>query len=103
MVFHRRAMPALLGAAMLMSVLAASAEAAPYCYSRMEGQGTGQGVFGVGSQKARAAAIADWQERVADRWGPRYAYFSKARSVRIDCKKGAILKAKCVVTAMPCR
>ena len=32
-----------------------------------------------------------------------YANFNKARSVRLDCKKGAILKAKCVVTAMPCR
>jgi len=103
MVFHRRMVQAMLGAAIVLSGAAASAQAAPYCYNRMVGQGTGQGAFGVGTQNARAAAIADWQDRVADRWGPRYAYFSNARGVRIDCKKGAILKAKCVVTAMPCR
>lgn len=100
---NARKVPALLAAAVTLAGLTVSAEAAPYCYSRMEGRGTGQGVFGVGSQNARAAAIADWQYRVADRWGQRYAYFSNARSVRFDCKKGAILQAKCVVTAMPCR
>jgi hypothetical protein len=98
-----RRLPALLAATVTLAGLSISAEAAPYCYSRMEGSGTGQGMFGTGSEKAKASAIADWQNRVADRWGPRYAYFSNARGVRIDCKKGAILKAKCVVTAMPCR
>jgi hypothetical protein len=103
MLSYTRKVPALLAAAITLVSLTVSAEAAPYCYSRMEGQGTGQGLFGVGSQNARAAAIADWEDRVADRWGRRYANFNKARSVRLDCKKGAILKAKCVVTAMPCR
>lgn len=103
MLSFTRKVPALLAAAVMLASLTATAQAAPYCYSRMEGQGTGQGLFGAGSQIARAAAIADWQDRVADRWGPRYADFYKARSVRVDCKKGAILKAKCVVTAMPCR
>jgi hypothetical protein len=98
-----RKVPVLLAAATILASLTMSAAAAPFCYSRMEGQGTGQGLFGAGSQNARAAAIADWENRVADRWGPRYANFDRARSVRLDCKKGAILKAKCVVTAMPCR
>lgn len=75
----------------------------PYCQERMEGRATGQGLFGVGTANARYFAIADWESRVADRWGPRYANFSNARSVSWDCKKNAILKAKCVVTARPCR
>lgn len=100
---YQRRVPVLLAATLTLVTSTLAAGAAPYCYSRMEGQGTGQGLFGVGSQNARTAAIADWQENVANRWGWRYANFSKARSVRIDCKKGAILKAKCVVTAMPCR
>ena len=103
MPYYKRGVPVLLAATVTLLSLTARAGAAPYCNSRMEGQGTGQGLFGVGSQNARAAAIADWQDRVANRWGPRYANFYKARSVRIDCKKGAILKAKCVITAMPCR
>lgn len=75
----------------------------PYCHDRMEGRATGQGLFGAGSAQARSFAAADWESKVADRWGSRYASLSKARGVRWDCKKGAILQAKCVVTAMPCR
>lgn len=76
---------------------------APYCHARMEGRATGQGLFGAGSAQARTFAVAEWESKVQDRWGPNYASFSKARGVTWDCKKNAILKAKCVVTAMPCR
>ena len=74
-----------------------------YCQARVEGRATGQGLFGAGTAQAREFAVADWQSKVADRWGARYANFSNARGVRWDCKKNAILKAKCVVVAMPCR
>lgn len=102
MISFNRARPALL-AALAVTAFSGAVQAAPYCHGRMEGRATGQGLFGLGTQNARAAAIADWQARVADRWGTRYSYFSRARGVRWDCKKGAILQAKCVVTAMPCR
>ncbi len=73
------------------------------CHDRMEGRATGQGLFGIGTANARSFAISDWEGRVNDRWGYRYSSFSRARAVRWACKKGAILQAKCVVTAMPCR
>ncbi len=103
MISFKHLMPALFVAGVTITGLTATAEAAPYCHGRMEGRATGQGLFGLGTENAKAAAIADWQYRVSDRWGQRYAYFSNARGVRWDCKKGAILQAKCVVTAMPCR
>lgn len=76
---------------------------APYCHGRMEGRATGQGLFGLGTANARSSAVSDWAERVNARWGIYYANFDNARGVRWDCKKGAILQAKCVVTAIPCR
>ena len=74
-----------------------------YCVARMEGRATGQGILGLGTANARVFARNDWESRVADRWGSRYADLGRARAVRWDCKKGAILQAKCVVTAIPCR
>lgn len=103
---------ALLAGAMAVAGFAADASAhkrayhhrhsAPTCHARMEGRATGQGLFGLGSEKARAAAVSEWQARVGARWGERYTNFNRARGVHFDCAKGALLKAKCVVTAMPC-
>ncbi len=68
---------------------------------RMAGD-TGQGLFGVGTENARGFAVADWESKVADRWGPRYASFRYARGVQWDCKKGAILLAPLLEEAL-CR
>jgi hypothetical protein len=76
---------------------------AAVCRARMSGQGTGMGVAGQGSQMARQAALADWRRRVEARHGARFANTARARSVRYDCKPGAILQAECVVSAVPCR
>ena len=72
------------------------------CYPTMEGRTTGQGLFGKGTAEARAAARFDWESKSTDKYGYEYGNFDKAKNVRFDCKKGAILKAKCVVTARPC-
>lgn len=73
------------------------------CKDRMFGFATGQGIFGFGTQQARSIAIADWQNKVADKWGSRYANMSNARNVVWTCNKLAILQAKCTVSARPCR
>lgn len=99
----KRLAPAFAAAAIAAIGLSASAEAAPACHGRVEGRATGQGLFGLGTANARSAAVSDWAEKVNSRWGIYYANFSNARGVRWDCKKGAILQAKCVVTALPCR
>lgn len=103
MISFTRVTSALVVAAAAVSVLSAAAEARPYCHGRIEGRATGQGLFGLGTANARSAAVSDWAEKVNARWGIEYAVFSHARGVQWDCKKGAILQAKCVVTAMPCR
>ncbi len=72
------------------------------CYPSVEGVGTGRGVLGLGTTRARTAARADWQARAESLYGPAYGRLSQARSVQIDCKKNAVLLAKCVVTAKPC-
>lgn len=76
----------------------------PYgrCYATVEGIGTGTGVFGRGSARARAAARVNWEATVADLYGDKYARLSTARQIRWDCKRRAMLLAKCVVTAKPC-
>lgn len=112
MIFVKTLTPALLVAAVAISGFASEAGAlrrnyshsnGSYCKARMEGRATGQGILGLGTANAREFARADWESRVADKWGSRYADFGHARAVSWDCKKGAILQAKCVVTAMPCR
>ncbi len=106
MILHKGLASALIAATVCTPSFSSAAETArnnPYCHTRMEGRATGQGLFGVGTQNARGFAVADWESKVADRWGQRYASFRHARGVQWDCKKGAILQAKCVVTAMPCR
>lgn len=72
------------------------------CYPAIEGVATGTGILGLGSAKARIAARADWEAKANQQYGPRYSSLYRARNVQWDCKKGAILLAKCVVTAQPC-
>lgn len=103
MITSKRLVPALFIASMTIAGLSAAADAAPYCHGRVEGRATGQGLFGLGTANARSAAVSDWADKVNARWGINYANFDNARSVRWDCKKGAIVQAKCVVTALPCR
>jgi hypothetical protein len=73
------------------------------CKGRIDGVATGQGVFGLGSARARQAAISDWEQKATSLFGAGYGSFSRARGVRWDCSKLAIIRAKCVVTAMPCQ
>lgn len=75
---------------------------APRCYPVIEAVGTGQGVLGAGSKKARAAAIVDFEQKAMALHGAKYAKFGKAQTVKRDCRTGAI-EAKCVITARPCR
>jgi hypothetical protein len=76
--------------------------AAAKCYPTLEGSATGQGIFGKGTAEARAAARVDWESKSTNKYGYEYGNFDKSQNARWDCKKGAILKAKCVVTARPC-
>ena len=73
------------------------------CQDPIEGAATSQGILGLGSARARAAAQSNWEINVEDKYGPEFADFRFARNVQWDCKKGAILKAKCTVIARPCR
>ena len=77
--------------------------APPRCVATLEGVATGTGILGLGTAMARDAAKADWEAKASSKYGAKYGSYSKARSVNWDCKKGAILLAKCVVTAKPCR
>lgn len=72
------------------------------CFPALEGSASATGVFGQGSAKARSAARLNWERAVDAKYGPEYASLNRARRVQWDCKKGAILLAKCVVTAEPC-
>lgn len=72
------------------------------CEDPVEGVATGQGIFGRGTIRARAAARADWEDQVARQYGPSFARFRYARDVQWDCKRGAVIRAKCVVVARPC-
>jgi hypothetical protein len=72
------------------------------CQPAVDGIATGQGIFGQGTVRARAAARADWEDQVSRRYGPEFARFRYARDVVWDCKRGAVIRAKCVVTAKPC-
>ena len=72
------------------------------CQPAVEGAATSTGILGLGSARARVAAQSNWEINVEDKYGPNFANFSNARRVQWDCKKGAILLAKCVVVAQPC-
>lgn len=72
------------------------------CQPAIEGVATSTGILGLGSAKARVAAQSNWEFNAEEKYGPGFANFGNARRVQWDCKKGAILLAKCVVTAQPC-
>lgn len=89
---------------MATGIIAASTPAdAAVCRARMSGQGTGLGIAGQGTNNARSNALGDWMKKVEAKHGKRFANTANARSIRYDCRTGAILEAKCVVTAIPCR
>jgi hypothetical protein len=73
------------------------------CKPPMRGSATGQGLFGKGTAEARRLARYDWESRASIVYGDAYGNFDKSRRVSWDCKKGAILKAKCTVIARPCK
>jgi len=72
------------------------------CKAPIEGIATGKGLFGKGSERAREAAIYNWEETVENRYGRAFSNFDRAHQVRWDCAKNAVITAKCVVTAQPC-
>ena len=94
---------ALAAIGMITIVATSSPSDAATCRSRMDGQGTGQGVGGVGTEVAKSRAAADWSAKVQAKHGSAFATFGKAQGVRYDCRKGAVLEAKCVVAAKPCK
>lgn len=73
------------------------------CEDPVEGAATSRGILGQGTARARRAARSNWEINVEDKYGPAYANFSYARNVQWDCKRGAVILAKCVVVAKPCR
>ncbi|HET6391063.1 hypothetical protein [Hyphomicrobium sp.] len=72
------------------------------CRAPLEGAATGKGVFGLGSQRAREAAVSNWEDEAEYRYGRAFANFNRAAHVRWDCAKNALITAKCVVIARPC-
>lgn len=89
------------GVAMMAALVATGANAA-VCKSRISGSGIGTGVFGAGTENAKASAIATFESRAGTRYGKRFSNFGKAKSINWDCKS-TLSKAKCVVTAKPCK
>lgn len=82
---------------------AVDANALPRCRAPVEGVATATGILGTGSEKARIEARENWKITVRNLYGPRYADFWNAQAKQWNCAKGAILLAKCVVVAKPCR
>jgi hypothetical protein len=82
---------------------AVDANALARCRAAVEGAASATGILGAGSEKARIQARENWKYTVRNLYGPRYADFWNAQNKQWDCKKGAILLAKCVVVAKPCR
>jgi hypothetical protein len=72
------------------------------CRAVLEGAATGKGILGLGSERAREAARDNWEAAAEDQYGRAYSNLDRARNVQWDCKKGAVVTAKCVVTARPC-
>lgn len=108
MMISSKAVTRAAAAALLLAIGAGTASAAKKwreiegCYPAVEGSATATGVFGQGSAKARVSARLDWERNAANKYGPEFASLGLARKVQWDCKKGAVLRAKCVVTAQPC-
>jgi hypothetical protein len=82
---------------------AVDASALPRCRPAVEGIASATGILGTGSEKARIEARENWKITVQQLYGPRYADFWNAQNKQWNCAKGAILLAKCVVVAKPCR
>jgi hypothetical protein len=82
---------------------ATEASALPRCRPPVEGLASATGILGAGTEKARIEARENWRLNVRNLYGPRYSDFWIAQNRQWDCKKGAILLAKCVVVAKPCR
>jgi hypothetical protein len=72
------------------------------CKAPLEGAAIGKGILGLGSERAREAARDNWEAAAEDRYGRAFSNMDRAISVRWDCKKGAVVTAKCVVVARPC-
>jgi hypothetical protein len=72
------------------------------CRPATEGAATGKGILGLGSERARQAAVDNWEASVEDRYGRVFSNFERAAEVKWDCAKNALITAKCVVTARPC-
>lgn len=72
------------------------------CYGTVEGLASSTGILGLGTARARDAARSDWETKVANQYGPAFANLDRARRVQWDCKKNALVLAKCVVVADPC-
>jgi hypothetical protein len=87
-----------------LSLVAGPATAAPQsrCQNPIEASGTGKGALGAGTRRAGLAAIADFEQKASAQYGAKYGRFSKAQTVKRDCRSG-IGEAKCVITARPCR
>jgi hypothetical protein len=98
----RTKITAVVAAAAAIGFISADANAAPRCRAPVEGAATATGILGTGSAKARVEARANWQATARSLYGPRYASFWTAQGKQWDCKKNAILLAKCVVVAKPC-
>ncbi len=90
-------------AALVSGFAATDANALPRCRAAVEGTASSTGILGTGSEKARAQARENWIYTVRQLYGPRYADFWNAQNRQWSCAKGAILLAKCVVVARPCR
>jgi hypothetical protein len=90
-------------AAMASGFGATDASALPRCRPPVEGLASATGILGAGTEKAQYEARENWKITVRRLYGARYADFYNAQNKQWDCKKGAILLAKCVVVAKPCR
>ncbi|MBA4174167.1 MAG: hypothetical protein C0511_16305 [Hyphomicrobium sp.] len=89
-------------AALGIALFTPTASEAASCRARLSATGSGQGILGVGTQNARAAATSNFESKAKSRHGSKFASLSKASDVKWDCRSTA-LKATCVVTAKPCR
>ena len=94
---------AVVAAAAAIGVTTSAPDAPTRCRAPGQGAPPPTGILGAGSAKARVQARANWQATARSLYGPRYASFWTAQGKEWDCKKNAILLAKCVVVAKPCR
>ena len=72
------------------------------CQGPIEGLASSTGILGMGTARAQEAARYDWETKASNAYGPSYGNLSMARNVRWDCKKNALVLAKCVIVADPC-